>query len=189
MKLTKILEEVLSEVGEGTAQSYKYKLSDTSDNGSTLSFKSDEGTEYQINIFKDNDPYEESNEFDYDISFGVRLEADPIEYDVDPWDPDAPDMSYTSYNTEVNKGEMYRVMATVLTVVKKELEYDKKSGKIINTIFIYPTKRSDDEGEEDTSDLRRSRLYQAYIKKNAPEGSKVHILGNGDIEIELPKQN
>ena len=167
----------IQEVGEGTAQPYEYrKIKASTEYKAEYEFQSDSGTKYLIAIHKDDDPYQAgSNEFDYDISFGVEFKI-------------GPDKTTISFNKEVNKGEMYRVMSTVLDATKKELATDQAEGKIINTIFISPTKRSDDEGEVDYSDNRRSKLYQAYVKKNAPKGSEVFVDRTGDIEIILPNK-
>ena len=170
-------EKIIAEVGEGTAQPYEYrKIKASTEYKAEYEFQSDSGTKYLIAIHKDDDPYQAgSNEFDYDISFGVEFKI-------------GPDKTTVSFDKEVNKGEMYRVMSTVLDATKKELATDQAEGKIINTIFISPTKRSDDEGEVDYSDNRRSKLYQAYVKKNAPKGSEVYVDRTGDIEIILPNK-
>ena len=170
-------EKVISEVGEGTAQPYQYsKLKGAPEHKAEYEFQSDAGTKYLIAIHKDDDPYQAgSNELDYDISFGVASQI-------------APDRMFISFDREVNMGEMYRVMATVLDSVKKELESDKKKGTKVNTIFIYPTKKSDEEGDTDYSDMRRSKLYQAYVKKHMPQGSEVYVDRNGDIEIMMPEK-
>jgi hypothetical protein len=170
-------EKVIAEVGEGTAQPYEYrKIKASTEYKAEYEFQSDAGTKYLIAIHKDDDPYQAgSNELDYDISFGVEFKI-------------GPDKTTVSFDREVNKGEMYRVMATVLDSVKKELESDKKKGTKVNTIFIYPTKKSDEEGDTDYSDLRRSKLYQAYVKKNMPQGSEVYVDRSGDIEIILPEK-
>jgi hypothetical protein len=170
-------EKIIAEVGEGTAQPYEYrKIKASTEYKAEYEFQSDSGTKYLIAIHKDDDPYQAgSNEFDYDISFGVEFKI-------------GPDKTTYSFDKEVNKGEMYRVMSTVLDATKKELATDQAEGKIINTIFISPTKRSDDEGEVDYSDNRRSKLYQAYVKKNAPKGSEVYVDRTGDIEIILPNK-
>lgn len=170
--------KMVAEVGEGTAKPYDYiRQNPKSEYNTVFNFVSDSGNKYRVSVSKDDDPYQAgSNEWDYDISFSVEVGS------VDDGQP------IYSFEKEVNKGEAYRVMATVLKAAKEEYQRDKKEGKIINTIFIHPTKRSDEEGDTDYSDMRRSRLYQAYVKKHAPEGSEVYVDGNGDIEIMLPNQ-
>lgn len=179
MKLKEILNQVISEVGEGSANPYNYTRQEPKSIYSTVfNFVSDSGNKYRINISKDDDAYQAgSNEWDYDISFSVEVGS------ADDGQP------IYSFEKEVNKGEVYRVMATVINAAKEEFKRDKKEGKIIKTIFIYPTKRSDEEGDTDYSDLRRSRVYQAYIKNHAPKGSEVYVGDNGNIEIILPDQD
>jgi len=169
MKLVKLLNEIIQEVGEGNLRPYDTTSRTETKYGSNIKFKTDSGEKYKVTIDKDPDNYFEENRFDYDISFGTEsLEFDRVDYE-----------------REVNKGELFRVMATVLGIIKKEIELDKAKNNTIETIFISPTKRSTEDGDKDYSDLRRSNLYQSYIEKNKPKGSTVYVSDNGDIEINL----
>ena len=60
----------------------------------------------------------------------------------------------------VNKGEMYRVMATIVNIIKK---YIKKSRA--EAIIYSPSKKSD----EETFGTQRDNLYRAFISKAFPE--------------------
>ena len=137
-----------------------------------------------IRVESDEDYRYGPNEWDYDIGFGVEQEPSKRQKERDP-----EASTRVSYNAEVNKGEMYRVMATVIATIKDELESDKKEGKVIRKLLIYPAKRRKKGGKADMTDMRRAMLYQAYISKNAPEGSKVSMDPKGKkIQVELPKE-
>jgi hypothetical protein len=181
-------EEKLQEVGEGSANPYPYtKAGGLSDLEAKYTFDTESGTKYQVVIIRvesDEDYRYGPNEWDYDIGFGVEQEPSKRQKERDP-----EASTRVSYNAEVNKGEMYRVMATVIATIKDELESDKKEGKVIRKLLIYPAKRRKKGGKADMTDMRRAMLYQAYISKNAPEGSKVSMDPKGKkIQVELPKE-
>lgn len=77
------------------------------------------------------------------------------------------------YNVVTNKGRLFRIMSTIVNILK---DFIKKYPEYKDFI-VSPTKNSD-------TDMRRSKLYLAFIKKNLKKG-KVNVLDNGDITIEL----
>ena len=85
------------------------------------------------------------------------------------------------YAVTTNKGDMYKIMATVINEVKKYLNQHHH----IDEIFIMPSKSND-------SDSRRTNIYMAYIKKQMPKNWTVqldHIGGEaGFDEIIMRKQ-
>lgn len=167
MKLTKILEEVISEVGDASnIDTYKYSRIPTREEFDEelhkVVFTTDSGINYAIWIYKIDRT--EENIWRMDVEFGV--ESKDKDFDT---------------KSVVNKGEMYKVMATVVKVVKEELEISKKGDKNIVTIRIEPSKNF-------KNDSRRANLYLAYIKKNMPKGSTVTAYDDfSTIEIDLPR--
>jgi len=68
-------------------------------------------------------------------------------------------------DTVVNKGRLFRVMATIVKITKefmKDIDYKEKG---IDMLRISPTKTRSDE------DDRRANLYTAYIKRQLPIAS------------------
>jgi hypothetical protein len=68
------------------------------------------------------------------------------------------------YSTITNKGDLFRIMATVLIEVKKYIQENPN----IDEVVIIPSKSSD-------TDTRRTNLYMAYIKKQLPKDWTVII--------------
>lgn len=173
MKLAKILKEVMSEVGDtSNVETYKYSKNevgaDYDEEVYKIKFTTESDTSYVVVIHKI-DRNEDGN-WRMDLEFGIENESEgglPPSYD---------------YKSVVNKGEMYKVMATVVQITKKEVEISKQRNQPIKMIRIEPSKNFE-------NDTRRANLYMAYIKKNMPEGSKIEVSPDlKQIEIILPKQ-
>jgi len=81
-----------------------------------------------------------------------------------------------TYHTITNKGEQFRIMATVVAAVKEYL------ATVPNATEISFTPSKADEG-----DMRRANLYKAYITKQIP-GATVRIFSDGRYIVELPKK-
>lgn len=81
-----------------------------------------------------------------------------------------------SYDTITNKGEQFKIMATVVSAIKEYLSKVPKATEISFT----PSKA-------DESDMRRANLYKAYIAKQLP-GSKIDIFSDGRYIVTLPKK-
>ena len=178
------LTTLLREIGENTSTPYPVTRMDGDDELAMFAFKTDSGTAYQIAITKEpgfNDAGEEA--LIYQIAFGVVDAADYKTMGAD-----------TDYNAEVNDPKnMYRVMATVIDTLKKEIAIDEEYFHPVHAIWMTPSKRQVDDpnGEEgetidDWTDNRRKNFYMAYIKKNMP-GARVQEKGN-HIWVYLPQK-
>ena len=174
MKLTKILQEVITEIGDTTnVDTYMYsktpELETYDEEVYKMEFTTESDTNYVVIISKID--RNEDNIWRMDIEFGVENESEggfPASYD---------------YKSVVNKGEMYKVMATVVKAVKKEIEDSTNKGQNIVTVRIEPSKNFE-------KDSRRANLYMAYIKNNMPKGSRIEINSNmSNIEIDLSTSN
>ena len=146
------LKDILKEVGEGTAKPYKYTRS-MKHNSIEYKFRTDSNIDYTITI----DPY--TTEMD------VRFIA------MDPSKGEE-----ATYQDETNKGEQFRIMATVVLAVKEELQKQPQ----ITAITFDPAKSFKD-------DDRRAKFYKAYIEKQIP-GSKLSVDFAGEYKIQLPKK-
>ena len=64
-----------------------------------------------------------------------------------------------------NKGEVFRVMATVIDIVKDGIERMTKDGYEVKTIIFKPEREKETKkGYKETD--QRAKLYMAYIKQN-----------------------
>jgi hypothetical protein len=174
MKLLKILKEVISEIGDTTnVDTYMYSKTPEFEDHDEEVYKMEFTTESDINyvVIISKIDRNEDNIWRMDIEFGVENESEggfPASYD---------------YKSVVNKGEMYKVMATVVKAVKKEIEQSTKKGQNIVTVRIEPSKNFE-------KDTRRANLYMAYIEKNMPKGSEIQVQDDlSNIKVILPKQN
>ena len=152
------LKDILAEVGEATAKPYKYKVDfEETDPGYEeiqYEFKTDSGLDYSINIAQTK-PLRNKEDVRLIVAYKTKS---------------------GTYNTDTNKGEQFRIMATVVAAVKEYL------AKAPNATEISFTPSKADEG-----DLRRANLYKAYITKQIP-GSTLRIFGDGRYVVELPKK-
>ena len=157
------LTNILLEIGEGTAKPYKYKLTRREstpgfgDYFRLYEFVTDLGTHYEVMFeieedFSKDEPWEFMN-----IEFGV----------------DEKDGGGVSYKVETNKGELFRVMATIVDITKSIL----KERKNIKQLTFTGSKKDED-------DNRRNKLYMAYIKKHIPNVKNVEVDGS-EVKVDI----
>ena len=157
IKLTNILKEIINEIGDGGSKPYNYKLTRKDDDYMLYEFVTDLGTYYEVSF-----------EIDEDFSKDEEWETMNIEFGVDEKDGEGVD-----YNVETNKGELFRVMATIVDITKKIL----KERKNIKTLTFTGSKEDDD-------DNRRNNLYMAYIRKHVPNIKNIEIDGS-EIRVDI----
>ena len=127
-----VSEALLLEVGESSARSFDYEKEMESQMATIYSFITDSGVEYELEASR------VSPELDHIVQ---------IVFSVDG-----------SVETVVNRGELFRVMATVMQITREVLDENPE----FRVIAIEPSKNS-------PNDLRRQRLYLAYIKNEWPD--------------------
>jgi hypothetical protein len=120
-------------------------------------FVTDLGTHYEVTFeieedFSKDEPWEFMN-----IEFGV----------------DEKDGGGVSYKVETNRGEVFRVMATIVDITKSIL----KERKNIKQLTFSGAKKSED-------DNRRNNLYMAYIKKHIPNVKNVEVDGS-EVKVDI----
>ena len=157
MKLTSLLYDVISEIGDGGSKPYNYRLTRKDDDFMLYEFVTDLGTHYEVMFdiiedFSKDGPWESMN----------------IEYGVDEKDGGG-----VSYKVETNKGEVFRVMATIVDITKSIL----KERKNIKTLTFSGAKKDED-------DNRRNKLYMAYIKKHIPNVKNVEVDGS-EVKVDI----
>ena len=135
--------EEINEVGEANLKPYKWKETDREGYFYYVKFTTDSGTQYEVdlenNIYRDKD----LNEMEaFDIEFGAKPKGSE---------------GYSSHIT-VNKGELYRVMATIADIIRY---YVKKYN--VKAITYSPAKKGNE-----AFGTQRDKLYKAFIRKAMP---------------------
>jgi hypothetical protein len=135
---------VINEVGEANLKPYKWKEVDRESYFVYTRFVTDSETQYDVDLKSTNYVDDDLNNLRaLGIEFSAKLKGD----------------EGSSAKIVVNKGELYRVMATITAIVKT---YIKKSKA--QAILYSPSKKSD---EEDFGS-QRDNLYRAFISKAFP---------------------
>jgi hypothetical protein len=143
----------LNEVGEANLKPYKWEEVDREGYYVYTQFTTDSETQYDVDLKSTN--YIDDNLKNLrtiEIEFSAKLKG----------------AEGGSAKIVVNKGELYRVMATVADIVKK---YIKKSKA--QAIIYSPSKKSN----EENFGVQRDNLYKAFISKAFP-GTKFEKIGN-----------
>jgi hypothetical protein len=135
-KIQEFFSKPINEVGEASAQPYEYKLNAETYYKVVYTFITDSGLDYIVKFELDNDVADVvfRTEQSLDISRSGRKNV---------------------FLQTFNKGELFKVMATITNIVKEFLEKYTD----IKTLVISPSK-------EDDTDNRRAKLYSAFIKKS-----------------------
>ena len=139
--------EELNEVGEANLQPYKWKEVDRESYYVYVEFTTDSGIEYSVDL--ESRTYTPENSTSNIQAIGIEFAATV---------KDVGGYSYSTANVVVNKGEMYRVMATIVDIVKKYTK--KQKAKVI--LYSPSKKQGEDFGTQ------RDQLYKAFISKAIP---------------------
>jgi len=157
-----LLKSLLLEVGEASAQSYKWE---EVDNG-MIEFETDSAVVYRV----------------YIPVFTLRkLDARAIEVTFTATTPDPKTgkrkldtTANASSRVVTNKGELYKVMATITKILKYYVNRYK-----VKYIMYEPSKKR---GMEDFTTNQRAGLYKAFIKKQIPDAEFIEYdSSNGPI--------
>ena len=150
-----LVERYLNEVGEGTAKPYSY----TSERGiqrgeqdnaaeDTASFTTEDGDRYEVklNAFWGDNYWAEKSGNHFTIDFYLKDK----------------NSGFNDAETIVNKGRLFRVMATIVQIAKEFMYLIDYKENYIDQLIVSPTK------SEGIDDNRRANLYMAYMKKHLP---------------------
>ena len=163
MKLFPLIKEIINEIGDGGSKPYNYTLTRE---------EVDEDFGFYFRLYEfvtDLDThYEVMFEIEEDFSKDEEWESMNIEFGVDEKDGGG-----VSYKVETNKGEVFRVMATIVDITKKIL----KERKNIKTLTFTGSKK-------DGNDNRRNKLYMAYIRRHIPNVKNIEDDGN-EIRVDI----
>ena len=155
LELRQIIKEeiskVLNEVGEATSKPYTWEKTSTKGDTSFFTFTTDQDIIYKVALdnFTHEDFYNKKEYPAIEVSFGIK------------------EKNKYSTTTLTNKGEMYRVMSTVVDIVKNYL----KSNNDIKVILYLPISH------------KRNDLYTAFIKKQIPGATFEDSYGSIIVKI------
>ena len=152
------LRDILKEVGEATSVPYKWKKASTKRRTVFFTFTTDQDTSYKVAL--ENLEYKDFKENDkelpaIEVSFGIKENG-----------------AY-SPTTVTNKGEVYRVMSTIVDIIKDYLNRNK----MIKAIIYEPLKKEGEKG------FKRNDLYMAFIKKQIPTAKFEDSYGSVIVKI------
>ena len=159
MKLTKILQEVMSETGyvkdTSKLSPYTWKIKSSDRFGAEYHFDTDSNTHYVVDI----NPKEDEEDTAIVVSFDTRSEKEK------------------DSNQLTNRGEIYRVMNTVVDILK---DYLDRSSNDIEKIYFYPSVRVGKDNPKNAEQNARTNIYKQYIKTSFP---KAEVQANRDEVI------
>jgi hypothetical protein len=149
----------INEVGEANLEPYKWEEVD-SGRTTSVEFITPSETKYEVDLMHTeiDDPEDED----------MSLEALDIEFLAKPKGAEG-----SSSKIVVNKGELYRVMSTIVDVIK---HYLRKYRGDITAIIYSPSKKS----SEENFGNQRDNLYRAFILKAFPD-AKIEQQGENII--------
>ena len=154
------LKNILLEIGEGSAKPYKFELEkdkpDDTDHSREVSFKTEDGDDYKVMLAAYWGDTTITDTFGSHISIDFYIYHGFGTHDAD---------------VVVNKGRLFKVMATIVKATEEFLNDIDYKEKGIKKMFVFPSKSK-------KSDHRRANLYMAYIKKHLPTSN---IKYNGQI--------
>jgi tRNA threonylcarbamoyladenosine modification (KEOPS) complex Cgi121 subunit len=167
--------DILNEIGDSSAQKYTWSFKGKYDTGGIINldyeFKTDNNIRYFVKLtVQESDASALS--FEMMVAFGVGRSV--IKKALGDKKP---------FAQIVNKGEVFRVMATVTDIVKDGIKRMAQDGYPVKIILFEAEKEKETkDGYVDTD--QRVKLYMAYIKQNMDMVYSVKQKGN-TIEVIL----
>lgn len=137
--------DLLREVGEATAKPYKWHRLEDEEDYKSYGFETDSDLRYQLEIAVS----EGDKELDSAVvTFGIAGD-------------DESDYFFTDYDKVPTKGELYKVMATVVSILKDFI----KKNKQVKYIYFTTNKLGKEVGKDQSA---RLNLYRRYIQTHLP---------------------
>ena len=177
--------DILNEIGDSSAQKYPWTFKIERENDGITYFEYEfktATTPYSVILTEEklnavNDVYEMM------IAFGVgRSIGKQIIQKATTSVGGKPSSSGVDFNQVVNKGEIFRVMATVIDIVEDAIVRSEKKGKPVAVLSFRPTKKETSSGYKLTN--QRAQLYKAYIDKHLDRVQQTRVR-NGEVEVIL----
>jgi hypothetical protein len=162
LQLAKMKQHLLKEIGDASKAPYSPidTITDT-EQDREYRFTTDSGAQYQVDVITF---YRGPNKpITARVAFGVADKYGDVDYD-----------------TQTNSNDIYRIMATIVSIIKGDLQSNPA-----DVIEFHPNKR---EGKDiDPLDNVRTQLYLRYIKSQFPD-AQVTETPDGDIQVSLPNR-
>jgi hypothetical protein len=191
MKLRQILEDIMSEIGDASKEPYG-PISTVYDNPDERDYEFDtnpgdpSNIKYQVNVMTSKIYGKNPNE-DLVVSrvgFGVVTQSQntndkQTKKKFGDKKPTNTSRSI-SYDTQTGKNDIYRIMSTITSIVKTDLESNKA-----DILRFSSSKRSGNKDGDPMTNVR-TQLYSRYIKGQFKD-AEVKALPNGDIQVDLRK--
>ena len=152
----------LKEIGDASAKPYSWKNTYHSNYERNYSFETESGQKYLVVIeeIEPEDPFTASGGYRLEVRFFIK-------------DEEAPDKE--DYDKVVNKQELFKVMSTMVDILRYEI---KENPHVIKAISFSPSKRQ-------TQDKARLELYKRFLKNFYPN---VEYQTYGDEVIAILKK-
>jgi hypothetical protein len=154
--MIKLKDILLNEVGDASADAYKWKPASRPTLSNEFTFTSDSGLEYYVKFW-------DTGEDTIEVAFVAE-------------EPGASYFDQAAYSTVTNRGELFKVMATVAEIIL----YYLQSHPEYKYLTYEPSKTT---GKDDN---RRDKLYRAYMKKMIPGSEEVPADEKDYIRFKLP---
>jgi hypothetical protein len=169
------LMDILAEVGEGTAPKFQWQFKGKYDTSDIINldyeFTTDKNVKYFVKLTVGE--HDTGAVFEMMVAFGVgRSVIKKAMGDKKP------------FAQVVNKGELFRVMATVMDIVRDGLKRCKEAGTPVKVILFKPEKEKETKTGFVSND-QRLKLYKAYIDKNSDLVQSTTISPFGGVEVIL----
>jgi hypothetical protein len=124
---------------------------------------------------------DQSNKFGHFLSWEFKIGEDTyiVNSEIDDEDGEMSvefRLSTAGITTRTNKGDQYKIIATIINILK---DYTQKHPEIVK-ISYFPAKSFED-------DDQREKLYKIYFDKNFPNWKYTN--DEGEIHIEKPKSS
>jgi len=150
----------LTEIGDASKQPYPFKLVIDDIYEREYIFSTDSGFQYEVEVETiEGDPMEPVIAR---VGFGVIDDTDEV-----------------SYVKQTGENDVYRIMSTITSIVKKDLRSNSA-----DFIEFSPSKRQVKDIDQDPMANVRTQLYSRYIKSQFPN-SEVQVDDYGDIRVNL----
>lgn len=155
------------EIGEGSAKPFEYKwISQGSYDNQAARFITDKGTEYEVNI-ADFSEYPDPRDQEQNLP-AINIDFLAKRTGEQGW----------STKTVTNEGDLYRIMATIMLIVKdvmKRFDFD------VQAIVYEPSKKTGEFG----SNNKRDTLYRRFITRTFPGAQVMHDPDNANVVIKI----
>jgi len=160
------LKNILNEVGEGSVKPYKSEEVDREGRFVYVRFTTDRGTEYEVDLelIEYPDPDDEDMNVDaMGIEFMAKIKGTQ------------------GYSSKVitNEGDLFKVMSTVVNIVKKYLK--NRIFKDVKYLIYSPSKKIDQAGSKNQRDM----IYRKFITHAVPGARVVNNTNNAIIVIKI----